>query len=522
MSDFSNDNAAANTAPSSESVSTSASPETAAPSADAQPLTLERETPFDREDGWANFGKKDVSDAAPKENETTETDETDTPAPKSDEEPKSEEKAEPEQPAKEQDESAVEEDEVLADLFGEEKKTENEEEARLTDEMIKALRPAAQAAAKRNERKAELVKDFQYADKPITEVMSRLEELSPQRFNELRQTAAQDLLDADPEGFFRRAYTVKMYESNPDFDYRTAEIPTLTDIISGSFNQVKTEVNQADDLLLERFGFDYRDPENDQFLSPDDLAMVQHIRALEADKAALIKTGEGQSEEFKALQKQIESVAQERQEKAQVEFQTTMQTVVNDFRTSLESKLIPHIAKNTGLEVKPDDSPSIRSFKERKLELYTGTDYEKANNQSSQFENFAYFASSVKDEFMQIFDRLAPLHEQEARARIAGNTAELQKARELISETRIPLFTLYNKANEEFKPRFITPDMELLSSLGTTISQNINTAKQRIEVVSSGAQTRSEPAVVEYETADDRWDGMVARAQRNQQLRTGA
>jgi hypothetical protein len=522
MSDFFNDTAAANTGDSGASASTSAPSDSTAPSSEAaEPLiSLERDTPFEQEDAWADFGKKDVSDAATKENETTAV-EPDKPAPKSDKEPKTDEKAE-EKPDNEQDDSAVEEDEVLADLFGKAKE-KDETETALTDEMIKALRPAAQAAAKRNERKAELVKDFQYADKPITEVMSRLEELSPQRFQEMRSIAAQDLLDADPEAFFRRAYAVKMLASNPNFDYRTAQIPSLDDIISGTFGAQDTnnQVNAADELA-DRLGFDYRDPANDDFLSETNLEMVRAIRALEADKAALIKKGEGQSEEFKTLQKQAEDIAQEGQRRYAAELNTTMESVVNEFRTSIESKLLPLIAENTGLTVKPDDSPSIKSFKERKMELYAGTDYEKANNQSSTFENFAYYASSVKDEFMKVFDRLAPLHETEARAKLSGNAAALQKTRALINETRIPLFTLYTKANEEFKTRFIAPDMELLGSLGKTISQNINTAKQRVEVVSSGAQTRADTPQPEYDSADDVWDAMVTNAQKNQQLRTGA
>jgi hypothetical protein len=74
---------------------------------------------------------------------------------------------------------------------------------------------------------------------------------------------------------------------------------------------------------------------------------------------------------------------------------------VNGFRSSIETKILPYIAKNTGLEVTKDDTPEVAAFKERKFALYTGDEFERSQGLPSRFETFAYERSSVKQDLMK-------------------------------------------------------------------------------------------------------------------------
>lgn len=482
-------------------------PESASADSESSNPLLERESPFESGGGWDDYGKgvgeKQSTDDSEPVNETSDTEppETDKPTDKPTDEP--------------------DEDAVLKDLFEPEAKTADDAD-KLTDEMVKSLRPLAQQAARRNEKKAELVKDFQFSDKPIGEVLSRFEELSPARYEEMRFTLAEKVLDANPDAVFRRAYAVKMLAADPNFDVET--IPTLDDIIKNA-NRVEPAQPEAIDSaktdLIDELGFDPFDTDNDEFLTSDQVTMVKAIRALEAEKAAL-QTGDSEKNaKYEAVERQMQALAATQTATAQKEYESAMNATITDFRTSIEAKLIPIIARNTGLEANPNDSPEIAAFKARKMELYTGTDYEKAANQSSQFEHYAHNVSAVRGEIETVINRVGEAANKETRARLAGDTAAADKYHEMVRNERIPLFTLYEKANNEFNSRFVAPDLKLFNSPGN-FSRNPQ-QENRVEVTSSGAnvnQTRTAPA--DYDTADDVWSGMVTDAQANQRFRSGA
>jgi hypothetical protein len=173
----------------------------------------------------------------------------------------------------------------------------------------------------------------------------------------------------------------------------------------------------------------------------------------------------------------------------------------------LQSKLLPLIAKNTGLEITEEDTPEIKAFKERRLQLYTGSEYDRANGYASPFESYAYNESSVKQEINLITDRIVDAQTKEARARLEGKAEDAKRFHALAEAERIPMMEMLARANKEFKALYIVPDLELISSYSSSLTSRQKEAAARIEVANGQAGT-FQPSQPDYETADDVWNNM--------------
>jgi hypothetical protein len=101
---------------------------------------------------------------------------------------------------------------------------------------------------------------------------------------------------------------------------------------------------------------------------------------------------------------------------------------VNGFRSSIETKILPYIAKNTGLEVSKDDTPEVAAFKERKLALYTGDEFERSQGLPSRFETFAYEQSSVKQDLAKLAQQVVDAQLKAVLARRKGDQAEAKSS----------------------------------------------------------------------------------------------
>lgn len=442
----------------------------------AQSASPDVSTPFEDSDVWADFGKGKAETEEEKVQEV-----------------KAEEKEETKSETIEPEKSELsDEDALLEEIFS------DEELESVTKEQIIESQTSRRAKkrAEQNFELAEIVKDYQ-GDKPIEEVMTKFESLAPERFKILSETAAHKLVDSNPDGTFRRAYVAEMLKQNPNYDWRSEQLPTIKDFVdfkNGNGNQSSNHAQPADLAnaiaeLDKTLDFDWRDEGNDgEFIDERELALVQTVRALEAQHKAVSEEKEKQSKEYEDLKKEVNELKNGFKTETDSKLQTETLRIVNDYRDSVQAKLLPLIAKNTGLEITENDSSEIKGFKERRLALYTGTPYEKANNLPSQFEFFAYHESSVKDEINLITDRIVKAQIEEAKAALAGNTEEAKRHKASADSERIPMMEMLAKANKEFKASYITPDLDLLEKFSSSLSTQINQAAQRVEVASGSAQ----------------------------------
>ncbi len=482
--------------------------------------------PFESSDPWANIGDDAKADKEKQEDKPAANDET----------PAAEKPAEE---AKTDDDTPLE-DQVLAEAFADEtpddKKTP---EAEPSEEDLDNQDPEAMIAAQRNKtarlwaernaKKAEIVKEFQHDTSPIETVAEKLKELAPERFTQLSQHAAHTLVDANPDATFQRAYAVKMLSKDPNWDPTKAAIPTLDELIAGhgtagtENTPLPSDIAEITAGLTTEIDWDWRNADLDSnFMDDRERAMAQALRAMEATtKAAAAERDDLKGKlESKAAEKPATSEPTDEQ-KAVGSILTG--EIIPSYRKSVEEKILPFIAKNTGLEVSPDDTPEIATFKQRKLELYTGTEYQRANGQDSAFESFAYNESTVRKELETVIGRVVDSQLKEARARHAGNTADADKYHREAEDEKVPLMTLLAQANKEFKTRYITPDMELIGKLSGNLAAPRIEASSRQEIVSNGSGTGDmKPKQPDLRTADDVWDNVVKEAETDQALRAGA
>ena len=480
---------------------------------------------FERENAWSKFAdtepiaetsaepviKPDAADAADKPD--TETPETDTETP------------DEELPAEQT------EDEILEEIF-----SDDELDRENSKDVIKEQGSRRKmAAAKRNVTLAETVKNYQSPDTPIADVIKEFQSLSPGRFAELEKTTAHGLIDTHPEDTFKRAFVVEMLKANPSFDWQTAEIPTLADVI-GRFNNptgdnaVSTQTEDISRLtgeLDKNFDFDWRDTANDPAFSDDELQIVNLVRAYEAENAKLSEKEQGASRELAELTAQINQLKTEREKDQQTkyaaEYETVMMRSATEFRQTVEPKLIAQIAKYNGLAPNPEDTPQMKAFKQSRMEMFTGTDFERENHYNSRCEEYAYNASQQKQILSEITGRVIAAQDSAVKAEIAGRKDEAAQFRSLIENERIPFMETMAKASREFSDKYIKPDFELIDTLGNGLFQKQREASRRIEVTGGGA-SRTLPPVTDADPnrfgQKSAWDVMAEEATRNAQFRS--
>lgn len=497
------------------------------------------------DDPWENLGKDIVEDEVIK----TETVDDKAAAAKA-ETDKSETKTE-DKKAEATDKSDV--DKVLEEVFaddadkpGESEKDEDIENMSPQEVIDRQRNATAKAAAARNLKKAEIVKDFQFpnketgAFKPITEVAQRFAELNPTRYNELSQHAAHKLVDANPDATFKRAYAVKMLSINPSWDPSTATFPTLDELIAGHANgngnghaadtAAKPELSgEITNIIAELdkdadIDWDWRDPANDDKFTDDrERTLVKGLRAAMATAETETAEKRELKEKIDKLEKAVEGINAAKVDTAKTDIETTMQATITEYRAGVEKKILPYIRKNTGLEISENDTAEIKAFKESQMELYAGTAYEKANGLDSAFESFAYNQSSVKNELAEVTGRIVDAQLKESQAKLAKNAAQAAIHHEEAKEEMIPLVQLFAAANKEFKAKHITPFMNLIGLSSEKLAAPILEASERQEIVSNGSGTGTENvAKPDRRTVNDVFDAVVANVEKEEQLRSAA
>lgn len=490
----------------------------------------EASTPLDRSEPWANIDKNVEEPAAdpakvetadePAKTETERTEKTEKAADKS------------EKPL---------EDQVLDEVFEtevesakpEETKDEDDLDTKDPKEMIAGQRNAtARAWAERQEKMAEPVKMLRYPDKksgefaPIEEVAQKLEEFNPERFAELSQHTAHKLVDENPESAFRRAYAIKLLAANPATDLATLKIPTLDEVIAGVGGATSAaalpDLTELSVDLDKELGWNWRDETLDHnFVDGREMALAKTLRGMEAAAKAETAEKKALEEQLGQLKQQAEKPAGESEKITAL--RSKLGETIGSYEKGVKEKLLPYIAKSTGLEVSKDDTPEITAFKESRMQLYTGTEYEQANNINSQFESFAYNESSVKGEFETLITRLVGYQTKEAEALLAKNQADADKYHRLAEDERVPLFTLFAQANKEFKAKYIAPDMALIGNLSGKLADPIKEASERQEIVSNGGSAPASHAKrAEVSTAEGVWDRAVSEAAKEDALRANA
>jgi hypothetical protein len=477
----------------------------------------------------------------------------DEPAPDASKPAKADEPAKTETPAKaepDKQEESSEEDQILAEVFGEKKPDEeaakekpDSEEAidkQNPEEMKKAQ---ANATAKSYLERAEKVytpaKEFKYGSISADEFAEKLTGfIGKEKAQEFSQTQAHKLVDENPDIAFHRIYAVKMLAKDPSYKYDPSNVPSLDELLSGatapaaSDNAAKTADAPAGELPAEltaitkeldgEIGFDWRDPANDHmFLDDREKMMAGTIRELEKKAIAEAQSKKELTEKLGKLEKSVETITTNNQTEEQKAVRRDVETNINTFRSSIETKILPYIQKNTGLEVSKDDTPEVAAFKERKMTLYTGDEFQRSQGVPSRFETFAYYESSVKQDLTNLANQVATAQLKAVIAKRQGNEAEATRLAGEVEELRIPTIQLLAKANGEFKAKYIDPDIKLLGMKSAKVAEPILEAAERIETVGQGS-THSKPARREYKTADDVWGGMVEESAEEERLRSAA
>jgi hypothetical protein len=484
-------------------------------------------TPIDPLKGpWDDFGKG--GDETVNESKT---EEPETPEPAKEAEPKDDKPAD-DKPA---DEKPLE-DQVLDELFVEgkpvdeviEPKPEDDLDSQNPEEMQKQQRnKVARDYLARTEKYATPLKEFKNDKAQPIEVFQKLEPiLGADKVSQLKQTAAHELVDTNPDATFQRAYAVKMLARDPNWDVKTAPIPSLDDIISGKLAPARADAETPSVDLSEltkglsaSIDWDWRNPELDvNFVDEREQSMAAAMRAFEAHaKAAEAAKQEAETKLTEAQTVKAETAKTDEQSVIANEVQTGIKT----YESSITQKLLPYLQKNSGLEVSKDDTPEITAFKERHMKLYEGTEYERANGLPSRFQSFAENESSVKSQITDVYTRVVNAQVKAAQAKLAGNTAEMERCLKEADDERVPLFTLFAKANEEFKANHITPDLELLGNTWKRQAETANPEARPVELVSNAAPTHR-PAARTYNGANSVWDSMIEDSAKEDRLAAGA
>ena len=512
-----------------DELNTSTAPESESTPVSGEPVEVTPEVPSERSDAW-DFS--DVKDDEVKKDE---------PEPAKAEEPVKEE-------AKKdtQDEKPLE-DQVLEELFDPEK-AKSEKDASKDEEidkadptaMIKAQENASgRAWAERAEKVYTPFKDFKYGTKTAAELRESLTGfLGEEKAKEYSQFEAHQMVDTNPEAAFQRAYVVAKLKQDPTFDYRNAELPSLDDLVNGKLAPstvstetvdaaIPTEITDVTKELDSVLDWDWRNPELDaNFVDERELAMAKTVRALEAKALSESKAKSELSEKVVKLEKleqTVQSMEKASETEAQKAFNKDLETSVNDFRNSIETKILPFIAKSTGLEVSKDDTPEVVAFKQRKMELYTGDAYEKSKGFASRFETFAYNESKVQQDLNTLAANVVNTRAEILKAAKAGDTKEASRLESELESFRIPTIQLLAAANEEFKAKFIDPDIQLMGLKAAKIAAPILEAEQRIETVANGGGTPSaKKPVKDYRNADDVWGSMAEESAQEERLQSAA
>jgi hypothetical protein len=407
--------------------------------------------------------------------------------------------------------------------------------------MIEAQKTAqGKAWAARNARRAEVVKEFAYSEKPITEIATNLRQLNETRYTELAQHAAHELVDANPEATFQRAFIVSVLKANPYADPSKVKVPTLESVINGTFaqqngHQPAAQGDAADPLaafaeqtkeLDTMLSFDWRDPANDdQFYDQRELAMAKVLREAEKNvKAFAQATKPPEQKEEKPPEQQPQNGQQSKYTpEQQEEIRGDLDKGIKAYRSEIDAKILPYIAKNTGLEISTDDTPEIKAFKENLMLHYRGTDYQRANDIPSDFEAFATNESSVADQLNEVYTRIVDLKLKEVVAAREGRKADVEKFRKDAEDERVNVINLFGVANREFKARRIDPHLKVIGKLSTSLTQKTTEASRRVEVTSNGGEPpASRPPVKNFATAEDVWEDMAESAKEDDRLRAAA
>lgn len=450
------------------------------------------------------------------------------------------------------------EDQLLEEVFadGAKDKTDKPEETDLDSpemakQMIDSQRNAMKKAwAARVTKRAEIVKDFQFPDKetgafkPIAEVADTWSELNPERFNEFATHSAHQLVDANPDATFQRAYAVKMQSINPNWDIRNATLPTLDEFIA-SVNQPTNgyapapptapsaltsaspdnrELAELTAELDRTLDWDWRDESLDyNFVDDREIALSKSLRQMEAKVKAETTEKSTLATELQTIKDQLAGLTGNAEQENERAFGEEVYKSVNSYRESFEAKVTPYLIRNAGLEKSPNDTPVINAFKENLRVLYEKTDYEKANNFESAFESFAVNESSVKGEIDQVYKRIVDAKSRAAAARIQKDTAKAEKFDSLADDEKKSLSPLLAQANKEFIPLRIAPQMAVIGELSGKLSNPLREASERQEIVSNGSGVSASPSAKPvYKSMDDVFDGVVAEIARDTALRANA
>jgi hypothetical protein len=423
---------------------------------------------------------------------------------------------------------------------GEEKPAEAAEEKDPTAAELEKMPPEellerqknkyAKEWAKRNAEKAEIVKDLQFAEKPIADVAAKLQEIAPERFVELSQHAAHALVDANPEMTFKRAYAVAKLAEDPSWDPVAGDYPSFADLVAGRIAPAAEaaaaiadpDVEGIAKRLDELFDGDgWRDPAKDDELLYDDRekALVAAVRDLEG-KAAQAKKLEQEKADLEA---RLKGQEQQTQTTEQAEVATALKTEIGTYRSSIEAEIVPVIFKTNGLETSPEDTPEVADFKRVRQEWFTGTPHEKANDLPTRFERFAEEESSVAKQLEETYTRIVDAQLQAVVAERQGRRDEAARHRELANGHRADVILYFSTAHKEFRERYIKPDLALLGKIGQSTAKPIKQAAQRVEVVSTGGGNPAPaPRKRDYATADDIWGNLDRDAAEEDALRAAA
>lgn len=438
------------------------------------------------------------------------------------------------------DEAEDPEEDLISDLFKEEDEpAETADESKPEDEgseeeKLDKADPKEMAERQRNkdakkylertERYATPLKDLKAGRIAPSEALKALEPImGAEPLQKLKQEAAHELVDANPEATFRRAYAIKKLAADPEWDPQTATIPSLDEIIAGpvtaSDAAAPADLSELVKGLDDVIGWDWRDETlDDQFQDDRELVMAKTIRSLEATAAQAVADKEAADERATEAQKQAKTVVESKQTDDQKAVADALNTRITEFRSSVDSKILPHVLRDTGLEVSTDDTPEIAEFKQLTAEMYQGTEYEKANSLPSRFESFLENEWSGRDRVEAVYTRIVEnLLKAEMAARAKDKDAE-KAALDDVKEDRIPLFTLVSEANKEFKKKYIEPGMKLIGAAWEKKAATVNPGRDRKEIVSSAAPARQTPPKKTFESVDDIYDNVVREAQNDRRL----
>ena len=484
------------------------------------------------EDLWDALGQEEAKDT-PAEPEKPETE---TPEPEA--EPK-----EPEKPL---------EDQVLEDAFADKPEGSDEKKEKTQDEIDKEIdqmnpedvdkvtrNAAARAHVARLRRFAEPMKQLKYGEISPLEALDRLApDLGEEKVIELKQDAAHDLVDRNPDGTFQRAYVIKMRQLDPAFDYTTAKIPTLEEMIALAKAPAPEpaqpqSAEQAAELegitaeLEKTLGFDWRDPANDdRFLDNRELVLAKTVRALEAaaktTPAGVPAEIQEKLEKFEEMEKQLAELTSTKQSAEQQEVEREFYSEMGKYRDGVQSRILPYILRNTGLEPLKTDTPEVAALKERLATRITGDEYQRANQEESLFERFAHRESSVTKELDTVGKRVAQAQYNAIMARRAKDQAALDAAMEEVKAEEATLFSLYAQATREFKAKHIDPELQLWGRFTSRRAEPLAETSQRQEVVNNGGGMSPRPSRAEAPTADDVWERIVKESAEEDRLRASA